>query len=112
MNQLTCIVCPKGCTLVVETDARGGITVTGNACPRGKVYAEKEATHPERMVTSSVRVRGGVRPLVPVKTQKPVLKHQIPETLQAIRSIHVEAPIHLGDVILPNIVATDSVDRA
>lgn len=34
MKELTCIVCPNGCRLMVE-EAEGGFRVTGNRCKRG-----------------------------------------------------------------------------
>ena len=43
--KLTCIACPMGCPLSVEMDGDKVINVTGNTCPRGKVYGEKEGSH-------------------------------------------------------------------
>ena len=45
-RELTCIVCPRGCQLSVELDGNAVIGVSGNICPRGKVYAENECTNP------------------------------------------------------------------
>ena len=56
---LTCIRCPMGCSIRVEL-ADGAVTsVTGNTCPRGAAYAEKEVTNPQRMVTTTVSVTQG-----------------------------------------------------
>lgn len=45
--QLTCISCPLGCPLTVETDGAGqAVSVTGNTCKRGEVYGRKEVTAP------------------------------------------------------------------
>ena len=58
--QLTCISCPLGCPLKVETDEKGAVVqVTGNTCKRGEIYGRKEVTAPERTVTSTVKVEGG-----------------------------------------------------
>lgn len=38
MTELTCIVCPRGCTLRIE-ERDGRFTVTGNACKRGEQFA-------------------------------------------------------------------------
>ena len=56
---LTCIVCPIGCTLTAETDGKTVSDVRGNACPRGKIYAENECINPQRTVTSTVRHKDG-----------------------------------------------------
>ena len=44
MTDLICIVCPKGCHLKV--DEENGYKVTGNGCPRGAAYGEKELVNP------------------------------------------------------------------
>ena len=43
-RELICIGCPLGCMLTVEMNDGAVVSVTGNTCPRGKVYAEKEVT--------------------------------------------------------------------
>ena len=58
-RELTCIGCPMGCPLIVTMEAGEVISVTGNTCKRGDVYARKEVTNPTRIVTSTVRVSGG-----------------------------------------------------
>ena len=58
--KLICIGCPMGCPLEVERDGDTVTAVRGNTCPRGDAYARKEVTHPTRIVTSTVRVQGGV----------------------------------------------------
>ena len=50
MKELICIECPKGCHLKIDDE----LNVTGNTCPRGKVYAVNEMTCPKRIVTSTV----------------------------------------------------------
>ena len=49
-RELTCIQCPIGCQLMVSIDGTD-VTVSGNRCPRGAAYGEKEVTHPTRTVT-------------------------------------------------------------
>ena len=36
---LTCIECPIGCTIEVELQDGNVISVQGNGCPRGRLYA-------------------------------------------------------------------------
>ena len=40
-RELICIGCPLGCMISVELEGKEVKNVTGNTCPRGKVYAEK-----------------------------------------------------------------------
>ena len=66
-RKLTCIGCPMGCPLTVVMNGEEVVSVTGNTCKRGDVYARKEVTNPTRIVTSTVRVSGRnstTRPMV------------------------------------------------
>ncbi|MCQ2386018.1 MAG: hypothetical protein MJ078_05035 [Clostridia bacterium] len=46
---LTCIVCPRGCSLSAELDESGKLLdVKGYSCPRGLAYAQSECTAPVR----------------------------------------------------------------
>ncbi len=105
--ELTCISCPLGCPLKVETDENGQVVgVTGNTCKRGEIYGRKEVTAPERTVTSTVKVEGGEGVLVPVRTRGDIPKGKIWECMAAIRQAKVKAPVKLGDVVIPNVAGT------
>ena len=58
IKELICICCPKGCHLRVDT--ANDYAVTGNACPNGAAYGKEELTHPTRIITSTVRITGGL----------------------------------------------------
>lgn len=59
MTELTCIVCPRGCTLRIE-ERDGRFTVTGNACKRGEQFAMAEMTCPTRtLCTTCAPFSGG-----------------------------------------------------
>lgn len=76
-RNLTCISCPMGCPLTVVMEAGKVTSVTGNTCKRGDIYARKEVTNPTRIVTSTVRVKGGCADMVSVKTKEDVPKEKI-----------------------------------
>lgn len=101
-RDLICIVCPRGCRLHVDKN----LNVTGNFCPRGEVYGKQEVTNPTRVVTSTVRVDNGQLPLCPVRTKDPIPKSKIFEIMSSINNTKVTAPVHIGDVIIPNICGT------
>ena len=118
-RELTCIGCPMGCPLIVTMEAGEVISVTGNTCKRGDVYARKEVTNPTRIVTSTVRVSGGDADMVSVKTKEDIPKGKIFECVKALKSVEVPAPVHIGDVLVKDvagtgvdIVATKSVESA
>lgn len=105
-RELTCIGCPLGCSLTVTIDHDTVTAVTGNTCPKGDAYARKEVTNPTRIVTSTVRVKGGTAAMVNVKTASDIPKDKIFDCITAIRDIEVAAPVKIGDVILSNAAGT------
>ena len=104
MKELTCIVCPRGCRLKVDDN----MEVTGNACPRGKIYAINELTNPTRTITSSIRVSNRPYTLVSVKTDKPVPKDKMFDVMKEIDKLSIDAPTRIGQVVLTNILGTDA----
>ena len=106
MRELICINCPLGCHLSVDDADVANVKVTGNTCPRGVTYAVSEVTAPKRMVTSSVPVNGSKTKRVSVKTSAPIPKDRIFDCLEQIRSIRVNAPVAIGDVLLANVCDT------
>ena len=104
MKELTCIVCPRGCRLKVDDN----MEVTGNACPRGKMYAINELTNPTRTITSSIRVSNRPYTLASVKTDKPVPKDKMFDVMREIDKLSIEAPTRIGQVVLANVLGTDS----
>lgn len=118
VRNLTCINCPMGCPLTVEMEGDEVISVTGNTCKRGDTYARKEVSNPTRIVTSTVKVTGGKADMVSVKTREDIPKGKIFDCVKALKGVEVEAPVHIGDVIVPNaagtgidIVATKNVEE-
>ena len=105
-RKLICIGCPMGCPLTVVMNGKEVVSVTGNTCKRGDVYARKEVTDPTRIVTSTVRVSGGSIPMVSVKTKEDIPKDKIFECVRALKGIQVPAPVYIGDIILKNVADT------
>ena len=103
---LICIGCPLGCPLTVEMEGKEVKSVTGNTCPRGVAYAQKELTNPPRIVTSTVRVAGGKLAMVSVKTQSDIPKDKIFDCVKALKDVEVTAPVKIGDVIVENVAGT------
>ena len=104
MTELICIVCPKGCHLKV--DEENGYAVTGNSCEKGAAYGKKELTNPTRVVTSTVRVEGGDKRRVSVKTSRDIPKGKMMEAVALLDRVMLTAPVHIGDVVLENILDT------
>lgn len=105
-HQLICIQCPIGCALTVTVGDSGEVTVTGNTCPRGAAYGEKEVTHPSRTVTSTVPLEGGALPRLPVRTRTDVPKEKIFDIMAQIKKNAVKAPVRSGDTVIENAAGT------
>lgn len=121
-KEMTCIVCPNGCTLQLDYEIREGKPVlekvTGNLCPRGEEYARQELLVPKRTIASSVLVEGGELPLVSVRTRGAIPKEQIFPVMEEIRKCQVKAPVRAGTVLIPNVlglgadvIATKTVEK-
>jgi len=106
IRELTCIGCPVGCALEVTLDGEKVISVTGNTCKIGENYGTKECTNPTRVVTSSVLVSGGDSEILPVKTKSDIPKNMIYDCVKALKGVIVKAPVHIGDVVLKNVLGT------
>lgn len=99
--RLICIECPMGCAIEAEKEGDTVVSVAGNSCPRGKLYAENEVICPMRVVTSTVRATDGR--MLPVKTNKPVKKSEIFSVMKKINAQKVTPPVRIGEVICRDI---------
>ena len=108
VRELTCINCPLGCQLKVEMEGNEVLSVSGNTCRRGDVYARKEVTNPTRIVTSSVHVEGAVsgETMVSCKTAADIPKGKIFEVVKDIKDVTLKAPVHIGDVVKADVAGT------
>lgn len=118
-KDFVCICCPLGCSIHVAENQDGTLNITGNTCPRGAQYVQKELTNPTRIVTSTVRVKDGVLDAVSVKTAGDIPKGKIMDCMKALNQVELTAPVKIGDIVLKNvadtgvdIVATKNIDKA
>ncbi|MDK2806301.1 MAG: hypothetical protein PWR08_1720 [Thermoanaerobacterium sp.] len=105
-RELTCIVCPNGCQLVVEVEGKEIVSITGYECKRGLKYAEDEILAPKRTLTTTVKAEGGHLPLVSVRTKEPIPKELIGKAVMELSKITLKPPIKVGDVVVKNILNT------
>ncbi len=101
-EKMICITCPMGCTLEVTHEGETLVNVDGNTCARGEAFVKEELTDPRRMVATTVKVKGGLHPLVPVYTEAPFPKPKIFDLLKEIRKVEIEAPVEMNQVVLEN----------
>ncbi len=100
IKRLTCIECPRGCSLVVTVENGIATDVKGNFCPRGKKYAESEVVNPVRILTTTVRASDGR--MVSVKTDAPISKNLLFEAMERLKGVNCSVPIKTGDIVVEN----------
>ena len=107
---LTCIGCPMGCELTenyTEGDA-DSVVVTGNTCEKGRIYGTNEVISPKRTVTGTVNVVNREGTVVSVKTVPEIPKDMVIPVSEELNNLYVEAPTHIGDVVVRDILGTGS----
>jgi CxxC motif-containing protein len=103
--KIICVACPRGCQLRVSRQGET-LLVSQHGCKRGIEYAQQEVNDPRRMVATTVRLQGGVHPLLPVYTTSPFPKGQIRTLLKELRKISLSAPIKTGTIVLKDALGT------
>lgn len=102
IKKLTCIECPKGCSLEIDIENCRVTKVNGNECPRGEKYAHQEIENPLRVLTAVVLSETGTLKMVPVRTDKPIPKIRIMEAMSAIKKMRITKPVKAGEIVEEN----------
>lgn len=103
-RRLTCIVCPLGCVGEVEITDGQIVRMSGFNCTRGQEYAKSEVTAPKRILTTTVRVQGGILPLLPVVSRTPLPKEKIIACARYLAGYTANAPVREGDAVCRDIL--------
>ena len=104
-KNLVCIVCPIGCRLKI-TGTMDNPAIGGNKCEKGITYAHDEMTNPLRMVCTTIRIKGGLHNVIPVKTDRPIPDKYKLEVTKAINKIELNSPVKMGDIIIKDLFGT------
>jgi CxxC motif-containing protein len=91
---------------VILDDKGEVLKFEGYACKEGEEYAEIEVKAPMRMFTATVIVESEIRPLLPVRVNKPIPKEKLKGCMKVLAGVRAKPPIKLGEVIVPNILKT------
>ena len=103
-KRLTCIVCPKGCQILVKLENGEIVSIENNQCKRGIDYTKNEVLDHRRTLTTTVKLSNGK--VLPVRTKEPIPKKLMKEAMLETKDIVVEPPIKIGDVVIKNIAGT------
>lgn len=100
-KEYICIVCPKGCHIVVDGD-----NISGYTCLRGLNYVKQESIDPRRILTTTVKVNDKNIRVCPVKSSDTLPKDKLFSSMEEINKISVNLPIKLHQVVIKNILNT------
>jgi CxxC motif-containing protein len=103
-KEFICIVCPRGCRVLV--DDQGGIS--GNQCKRGEIYVKNEMTNPTRILTTTVKTIFPEIPRASVKTDQPIPKGLLMKATEEINKIVIDKEMNIGDIVIEHILNTNA----
>ena len=109
MKQITCIICPIGCRITVDTSidtSNSEYVFSGNQCKRGIEFSKAEITSPVRTLTTTVRTAFPQTPVVPIRTSGEVPKEKIPEIMKVLSKIEISEKTGIGEKLITNILDT------
>lgn len=72
----------------------------------------------EMILTTTVKIKSETSTLLPVKTDKPILKEKLKKAMKRVAKLQVSAPITVGDIVAKNftekginLVSTKTVEK-
>ena len=104
--EFICVTCPVGCSITATVENGELIATEGQGCKRGTAFVREELTDPRRMLTTTVRVKGGMLPLVPVHSLAPLPKGMLMSVAARLRDVIVHAPVAPHQIVLDDVEGT------
>ena len=95
-----------GCRLTIVSAGGDEVSVSGNRCPSGEVYAREELLAPRRTVTAVVRTDSAAFPYAPVRTDSPLPRGLADGLLQLLYSRIVALPVRMGATLIADVDGT------
>ena len=105
-NRVICTVCPNGCEIEVDYTSKEDASLSGYGCKRGITYALDECFEPKRTFTSSIRITGCDRRVMPVRTTMPIPKELTMKAAESVNAMELQVPVKCGEVIVENFLDT------
>src|SRR4030043_1343997 len=104
-----CIGCPLGCRTTLRINKQHEVVeITGYKCKEGRQYVMEEYRNPVRILTSTILTEKSGCPLLPVRTNRPILKSKLKEAALTLGRLRVRPPIQAGQTILSNLLDTEA----
>jgi|YelNatPaOPRAMG01_1025707.scaffolds.fasta_scaffold11125_3 CxxC motif-containing protein len=99
MKEITCIVCPLGCRILIQGD-----NILNYKCKKGLEYAKNEITSPKRVLTTTIKVIGFERRRLPVRVDREIPKDKLFLVLRKIKKIKIDKKVKSGEILIYNIL--------
>lgn len=106
MKNMTCIVCPKGCSLEIEERGED-YSVEGALCPQGEKYAIQEMTNPLRTLQTTIKTTLPGCRRAAVRTSAEVPLKEIFLFMEAINQIVLSEKKQCGEIVARGLRGTD-----
>ena len=103
MREITCIICPRGCSIKIFKDEYSNIKIQGNKCKRGEDFALQELECPKRSLTSTVATIYKKARRIPVKTNKDIPLKDIFPVMNEINKVVLNRKVKVNDIIIENV---------
>lgn len=105
-QEIVCIGCPLGCHVTFSVKGEDELQdMTGHKCKEGEKFVVGEFKFPVRVFTATVLIEGNGG-LLPVRTDKPVLKSKLKEIMYSIAKVRAKPPVRIGQEIVHNVLGT------
>lgn len=105
IREFLCSECDKKCIVSVDY-IDGDLEITGYECESGRILADKKLKEKKEVLTTLVRMKGGYKNVVPVKSSAPIAISLHRECSKALSRLNVGAPTFIGDIVCSNILNT------
>ena len=105
IQELICVVCPKGCVTKVWKE-KDDVQIEGKICKRGKNYLKQEYIEPKRILTSTVIIENSPKKRLPVRTAEAIPKKKMFLVMEKLAQVKVQPPIQIGQVVVADILST------
>jgi len=106
-ERIICVGCPLACEVRLTIDDKGEvIEIADNKCKEGKKYAIEEYKNPVRILTATVLTRESKHALLPVRTNKPILKWMLRQGMYEIAKVEAKPPVRAGQSLITNLLDT------
>lgn len=99
MKEITCIICPIGCKILVDGDK-----ILNYKCKRGLNYVKEELKNPKRNITTTVKAINLSKRRIAVKLDKEIPKEALFDVLKEIKKVKIDKKVKRGEVIKENIL--------